>query len=75
MNLKQDNLEFLREWLPTNWATIIAEKHKVSDGFVRMVLRGARESQTALDVQESIIELAGEHKKKIMEIKQKAASI
>ncbi len=75
MELKQIKLDFLREWLPTNWAAIIAEKHGVSDGFARMVLRGVRDSQTALEVAASIVELAGAHKKKIMEIRERAEAI
>ncbi len=75
MEIKQGSFEFLREWLPTNWAAIIADKHGVSDRFVRMVLRGERDSQTALEVAASIVELAGAHKKKIMEIREKAQQI
>ncbi len=75
MDKKQINLTHLREILPSNWAGIIAEKHNVSDGFVRMVMRGVRDSQTALEVATSIIELAGAHKKKIEEIQQKAEAI
>jgi hypothetical protein len=75
MEQKQINLTHLREILPSNWAAIISEKHNVSDRFVRMVMSGDRDSQTALEVATSIIELAGQHKKKIQDIQQKATEI
>lgn len=65
-------LKHLRKYLPKYWADVIAEKHNVSPSHVRNVLVGNRENP---DIAASIVELAGTHKKKIMEIQQKAEAI
>lgn len=72
MDNKQISFEYLTEVLPKKWAAIIAEKHQCSESLVYKVLRGDR---TRLDILQSIIELAGAHKKKIEELHQRAAAI
>jgi len=65
-------LTSLKNYLPRNWATIIAEKHGVTDAYVRYVMQGERIN---IDIAQSIVELAGQYKKKIQDIQQKATEI
>jgi hypothetical protein len=72
MKQMQMKLTSLKNYLPRNWATIIAENHGVTGAYVRYVMQGERIN---IDIAQSIVELAGAHKKKIQEIKERAGNM
>lgn len=66
------NLKHLRKNLPNNWASEIAKKHGVTASYARLIMVGKRENT---EIAFSIIMLAETHKKKILELQQRASEI
>jgi hypothetical protein len=65
-------LKKLRSNLPKGYRNKLAEEYSVSPEFVDMVLRGAREG---IDIIESAVKMAKEHKQKMIDLTEEIKAI
>lgn len=66
---------FLKPKLPKGWATILAEKHELTEDSIRKMVKGERQGNKYTEVIEDLIHLAKNHTKKLNELIEKANQI
>ncbi len=66
------DFSYLKPKLPVKWASILAEKHKLSEDAIRKIVNGNRKGPKYIIVVEDLIKLAENHSSKIKELHAKA---
>jgi len=60
-----DILKKMREMLPNDWASKIAEQTSFSEGYIRKIMRGEKYNETVINLAISIIEENDNAKRKL----------
>jgi len=72
MTLEENDLKLIRDSLPTDAATKLAEMNQCTDSYIRMVLKGERNN---LSIIEQAISMAERNQDKIIQLQTKIQKI